>query len=268
MRRRDEAGRGERSARLEEVPVDAIVEPGSRLRRRVGEEGMESLRASIAARGILVPLVVVEAGEKYRLVCGLRRYVCAVSLDMATVPALVVAADAEWERWAMHVENREREEVNVFDEALWLRDTLELAGIAQESLAACLGVSAAYVSQRVGMFEWPEDVRGAVASGEISFSVGRELCGIGDAEYRLSLIGVAIEGGCSARQAATWRREWESRQSAGPGSLEEIRPSGPELAPVGGEHRCALCGESVRVRDLRTLLVCTSCQDAATLSGL
>jgi ParB family chromosome partitioning protein len=245
--------------------VDCIVEGRVLLRRSASEEGMESLRRSISQRGILVPLILAEEGKKYRLVCGRRRLLCARSLELATVPALVVKCGREWRRWAMAVENREREEINPYDEALWLRDVLGAAKVTQRELSAELGVDESYVSQRLSMLEWPEELRSAVASGDISFSVGRELALITDDGRRKSLLVVAVEGGCSARQAAAWRREWEaSLLPPGLSLVEGIR--GPGGADAGGsEHTCALCHSSIPEAQVRTLIVCDACSEAAGL---
>jgi len=153
-----------------EVPLSAIQRPAVELRTAATESGMSELRSSIAERGILVPVIVASTDIGYRLVAGKRRVLCAESLGLATVPAVVVPPDERWEMWATAAENRVRESVNAVDEAQWLQRRMEQLCLSGVELAAVLGVSPSYVSQRLSSLQWPEDVRAALASGELSFS--------------------------------------------------------------------------------------------------
>jgi len=158
-----------RIEQLKEIAVDAIQGPSVELRTAGTESGMSELRSSIAERGILVPVIVAETDIGYRLVAGKRRVLCAKSLGLATVPAIVVEPDEAWESWATAAENRLRESVNAVDEAHWLQRRMEQLHVSGGELAAVLGVSPSYVSQRLSSLQWPEDVRAALASGQLSF---------------------------------------------------------------------------------------------------
>ena len=155
---------------LREIAVDQIQRASAELRQSGSEAGMDDLRSSIAAHGVLVPIIVAETDIGYRLVAGKRRLLCAAALGLATVPAIVVPADPEWEAWAMSAENRVRESIGPTDEAEWLARQLEQRSCSAAALAGILGVSPSYVSQRLSCLTWPEDIREALASRLISFS--------------------------------------------------------------------------------------------------
>jgi len=196
--------------RLEEIPVDVIKEPEMLLRKLASSEGMAELLRSIAERGVLVPVIVEETKEGYRLIAGRRRYLCARQLKLATIPAMVVKESDEWKQWATLAENRVREAVNVYDEALWLAEVVKLRDVAQGEVAKSMGVSEGWVSQRLGVLKWPYDVRQALMEGDVSFGVGRELAGIKSDGARSQALRMAKIAGCSVRQAAQWRRAAEA----------------------------------------------------------
>lgn len=126
---------------LREVPVDVVRAPANPMRRVASEEALSELRADIRRNGILVPLLVTEEGDGYRLVAGLRRLTCARSLGLATVPALVVERDERWRSYATLAENRLREDVNPVDEGLWMAALVEGGTYTRGELADMLSVS-------------------------------------------------------------------------------------------------------------------------------
>jgi len=202
------SGTGSRAfdGRLEVIPVDSVVEPKGVLRRVVDEARLAELRESIRVHGVLVPITVAESGDRYELVCGLRRLRAVRELGLAEIPAVVVEKSGSWRAWAMLTENRIREAVNPVDEAVWFSEQVKSTAASQHEVARSLGVSPEYLSQRLGILRWPGEVRSALGEGLIAFAVGRELAAIADEQWRAQALRSAVFGGCSARQAAEWRR--------------------------------------------------------------
>jgi len=255
-----------KSKRYEEVPVDTLqVEMG--LARSSGSEaGMEELRKSIAARGVLVPIVVTEEKEGYRVIAGARRAVAARDAGLATVPAIVVEADRAWEWWAKLAENLLREELNAYDLARWLEALLEESDKSQAELASALGVSEPWVSQRLALLSWPSDVREAVRLGKMSYAVGRELGAVSDDGVREGYLRSAVSSGCTVRQAAQWRRGWEAGQSREQMSFVPAVPSLSTSGEPGALRECSVCRERVPESELLMLMLCKKC--AETLQEL
>lgn len=224
---------------FKDIAVDSIKKARPGLRTIASEQGLTELRSSIATKGVLVPIVVEETDGGYRVIAGMRRVLCAESLGLATIPAEIVTASEEWKAWATMAENRLREAVNAYDEATFIDGEIERLGIDQKRMAEVLGVSEAWISKRLGILKWPEDVRGPLIEGTLSFAVARELAGIGDEPERRQAVKSAVGAGATARQAAEWRRNWlRSKQQV------------PGLGPAGSpgtegefvvEGRCIVC---------------------------
>lgn len=250
------------SRELANIAVDLLDEPDDPIRKMASPEAMDQLRSSVASRGVLVPLVVVRRGERFEVVAGLRRLLAARAAGIEQVPCVVMPKDASEEAWAMFVENRLRESVNALDEALWLQRVLKTEGLSARDMATRLGVSESWISQRLAILVWPEDVRSALAEGWLGYAVARELAGIAEEQSRRQALRMAKVGGCTARQAADWRRQSELadglvEQGGRAGSRENGRSEPPAI-----ETRCELCVRVVAELDQRILLLCPECRQA------
>lgn len=250
------------SRELKSVSVDLLDEPSEPIRKLASERGMEELRRSVAARGVLVPLIVVAKGDRFEVVAGLRRLLAARATGVVQVPCVVMEDERAARTWAMWAENRIREGINALDEARWLSVILEEERVPACELAQRLGVSESWLSQHLAILLWPPDVRTAVGEGWLSFAVARELAGIKGDQERRQALRMAKVSGCTARQAADWRRQYDKAsglvQEPGGGLTSEL-PGG-----TGGqvETRCELCSEDVRERDQRLLILCPTCHKA------
>lgn len=246
-------------AKLREVPVDVIDKPRVQLRSHVDEEGMEELRRSIAVRGVLVPLIVRERGERYELIAGLRRLMCASAAGVATVPAMVVAGDDEYAVWAQLAENLQREDVNALDQAGYVASAMAELGLDQAGVAGVLGMSEAWVSQRLAVLRWPKDVQEAVRAGWVGYAAGRELVGILSVKARRHCIQTARLYGCTARQAAMWRRNWLRDQN-----MRSVEGEGGEEREIAGEpepeYGCLVCEGRFGASGGLVAFVCTDCR--------
>lgn len=250
------------SRELRNISVDLLEEPSEPIRRLASEQGMEELRRSVAARGVLVPLIVVRKDDRFEVVAGLRRLLAARATGVVEVPCVVMEDERAARTWAMWAENRIREGINALDEARWLSVILEEERIPACELAIRLGVSESWLSQHLSILLWPDDVRTALGEGWLSFAVARELAGIKGDQERRQALRMAKVSGCTARQAADWRRQYEKND----GLLQE--PGGGLTSDVPGETAppvetlCELCTEEVREQEQRLLVLCPTCYQA------
>lgn len=243
---------------LKEVPVDAIERPEVELRCHVDEAKIEELRRSIKRHGVLVPIIVSRTEKGYRLVAGLRRLVCAAANGLATIPAIVVAKDVEWEDWATWAENELREGVNPVDEATWIAAVLERRNLSNAQAAALFDRSEPWVSQRLAILRWPEDVRAAVRDGWLSYSAGREIAAITDDVARRYCLRTAHRLGCSTRQAESWRRNWQ-KERMGRGSSGSAGDFLDEPTGRAEEAACLLCDKVCKAHEGMVHFTCNNC---------
>jgi ParB family transcriptional regulator, chromosome partitioning protein len=171
------------------VPPEQIV-PNPRQPRRVfDDEQLEGLARSIAAHGILQPLVVthrVDGG--YELLAGERRLRASKLAGLATVPVIVhqSARDDSAKLEIALIENIQREELNAIDCAVAYRELHDYFGLTQEAISERVGISRSAVAHALRLLALPESIQDAIRSGLISEGHGKVLCGIKDEAEQLA----------------------------------------------------------------------------------
>ena len=144
--------------------------------RVLDDAHVHALAGSIALQGVLVPLVVREAGDAFELVAGFHRIAAARSLGLAEVP--VVVRDADTEDADRAVENITRKQLNAYEEAKAVRAMLD-RGLTEDGAAQALGWPKQRVTARVKLLELPERAQQLIGEGIIHLSAVDQLRAIG-----------------------------------------------------------------------------------------
>jgi len=159
----------------QEVPLDGLVAAADNPRRDVGD--VSELAASMSAlivgadgqerpTGILQPLVATPRNGRLLIVAGHRRHAAAKLAGLSTAP-VIVREMSELERVAaMIVENCQRKDLSVTEEAQGFRQ-LEVLSWSQRQIAAGVGCGQSHVSKRLALLELPTEVLAKVDSGGI-----------------------------------------------------------------------------------------------------
>lgn len=188
------------AGRVIDLPVGAIRRNPRQPRRAFDPDTLDELATSIAAVGVVQPVIVRKTEDGYELIAGERRWRAAQKAGFTVVPAIVRAAsDVESLELAL-VENVVRQQLNPVDEAFALKVLLEDLGVTQESLAARVGKSRPAIANKIRLLELPAAVQDLLASGALSEGHGRALLGLGERGKQLRLARRVAEKGLSVRQ--------------------------------------------------------------------
>lgn len=254
----------EQKERIEFVPafpIDMIVVETELLRSLMREPQFEELRASIREHGVLIPIQLARDGESYRLVAGLRRLRACLSLGLPVIPALVSEMEKSEELWAKFAENRVRDPLSALDEGLYIVERMNATGETQSQIAAILGVSEGWVSQRVAVLRWPREIQESLAKGLLSFGVARELAAIDDLRLRRHYLRFAELDGCSVRQASDWRRKAARSVGTLVSSVPCDSQSEQKDAETGFQEKCFLCEKGISFAGGKYIRLCDRCED-------
>lgn len=145
----------------------ALIDPNpANPRRDVGDVG--ELADSIRAQGIRQNLLVVPAPEgRFTLVIGHRRLAAAKLAGLERVPAVVAELDEREQRELMLVENSQRTDLTVVEEADGYQGLLDL-GSSVEEAARKTGRSVSLVRRRLKVAAIDDDVRSHVGAAQLS----------------------------------------------------------------------------------------------------
>lgn len=160
------------------IPIGKVRPAGDNPRKRIGD--LTELVESIEANGIIEPLVVVvDGGDRYKVVVGHRRRAAGELAKLQWLPCIVRTYDDVQRQVVMLVENLQREDLSPLEEASSYQLLVD-AGRSQRDIAALVGKSQAHVSKHLGLLQLPEKAREAVDSGRISKEDAFELSKLAD----------------------------------------------------------------------------------------
>ncbi len=171
----EETGSGVRTLRMAEIDPKA-----DQPRRNFDAEALSQLADSIAANGILQPILVRETGERYEIIAGERRFRAARLAGLSEIPALVLEADDEAAAKYALIENLQREDLNAYEEAAAIRKRLDEYGLSQEQVAGSIGRSRSAVANALRLLDLPKDAVKLVTDGTLSAGHARTLLGLLD----------------------------------------------------------------------------------------
>ena len=116
-----------------------------------------SLADSIHRHGILQPLSVRKIDDSFELVAGERRLRAARLLKMKRVPCIIINIDDETSAVMSIIENIQRQNLNIFEEAMAILTLKELYEMTQERIAQTLSVSQSYVANKLRILRLTSD---------------------------------------------------------------------------------------------------------------
>lgn len=233
---------------LMSIAVSAIEPLPGQPRMRFDEDALAELAASIAARGVIQPIIVTplkEAG-RYRLVAGERRWRAAQKAQLHQIPAIVRELDDSDVMAIALIENLQREDLNPIEEARAYQRLAEHEEMTQSEIAKLVDKSRSHVANIQRLLTLPTDVLELVEVGSLSMGHARALIGH---EHAGDLARRAVSKKLSVREIEKLVRNGES---SGENSRRKARPSrdpakDADIAAVQG-HLEEFLGLSVKIK--------------------
>lgn len=162
--------------------ADIVPHPGQP-RRHFAEEALAELAASIAARGVIQPVIVTPHGSgRYRLVAGERRWRAAQRARLHEIPAIIRDLSEREVTALALIENLQREDLNPIEEARAYHRLAEDEGMTQAEIAKLVDKSRSHVANLQRLLSLPEGVVAMVEEGKLSMGHARALVGAEDAQ--------------------------------------------------------------------------------------
>src|SRR5918997_2723997 len=185
---------------LRELSVDLIAPNPHQPRRAFDEAALQSLADSIAANGVLQPVLVRPLpGGTYELVAGERRLRAAKLAGHDRVPALVRPRDDAASLELALIENMAREDLNPIEEARACAALVEELGLTREEVGRRVGRSRVAVSNLLRLLDLPDEALDLLERGDLSAGHGRALLLASDHADRRRLARSAADEGWSVR---------------------------------------------------------------------
>jgi len=220
-----------------EIPVQAVEPSPYQARREITPEQLNELAESIRSEGLLQPIVVRKAGEKFQLIAGERRWRAFQHLKIKTIPARVVEASNASSAALGLIENLQREGLNPIEEAHGYASLIRDFDLTQESASDRVGKSRAAVANSLRLLSLDGEIQGFLAKGLLSVGHAKVLLGITDPAQRTVLARRVIEEGLSVRATEKLVQERKTAPASGSTAKHRALPAKDAEAVVDIEKR-------------------------------
>ena len=186
----------------EMVRISDIEPRRDQPRKTFEREALEALADSIAAYGVLQPIIVRENPDVsgiYEIIAGERRWRAAKMAGLTEIPAVIYDGDDLKAAQVALIENVQRENLNPVEEAFGYNALIERFKLTQEQVAKQVGKSRSAIANMLRLLDLPDGALELLKNGAISAGHARALLGLENEEDILPLATRIVERNLSVR---------------------------------------------------------------------
>jgi ParB family chromosome partitioning protein len=185
---------------IAEVDISLISPQKNQPRKNFDQLLLRELADSIREMGVLQPILLRPVGERYEIVAGERRWRAAGIAGLKTLPALIrELEDAEVAEISL-IENLQRDDLSIIEEALAYRNMIEQYRYSQDSLSQRIGKSRVHISNTMRLLGLPGEVIALLEKKLISAGHARALLGLSNAAAQIKAAQKIAQGKISVRE--------------------------------------------------------------------
>ncbi len=184
------------------LPIQQLVSGKFQPRKRFEQTELEELADSIRNNGVLQPILVRPLTEKsstYEIIAGERRWRASQLAKLHEVPVIVRNFSDETSIGVAMIENLQRTDLNLIEEAEGYRTMMNVFQYTQEKLSSQLGKSRSHIANVLRVLSLSQNVKKHILNGEISFGHARALVTLND-EQALEATEQVIQSQLNVRQ--------------------------------------------------------------------
>ena len=182
------------------VPVEDIVPNRYQPRLEFDIKGLEDLASSIRTYGVTQPILVRKNDHGYELVAGERRLRASKLAGMDTIPVLVKDFNDKEALEIALIENIQRADLSVLEEAEAYKRLRDEFGLTQEEISSRVGKSRSVVANTLRLLELPAEIRDSIKRRELSPSHARTILSLGTDEERMAMWQSIVNDKLNVRQ--------------------------------------------------------------------
>jgi ParB family chromosome partitioning protein len=233
-----------------EIALELIDRNPFQTRTHFDEAKLDELAASIAASGVVQPIVVRPGKDgRYTLITGERRWLASQKAGKATIPAIVREVSNVQAMEMTIVENLQRADLNPMEQAHAFARLSRDFHMTQEQMAERTGKDRASISNFLRLLRLPESVQQHVEAGELTFGHARALLALPTPELILAAAQKVLALHLSVRSTENYVSNLLNPE-AKPKPVESARAVDPNVREAQDQLRRTL-GLKVTIEDKR-----------------
>ena len=188
---------------LLQVSPEKIVPNPQQPRKHFDQNSLNELAQSISSQGIIQPLVVrrhPEFPNKFELVAGERRWRALKQIDVTQVPVVLRNVSDNEILEVSILENIQRENLTVIEEAQSYFDLLQVHGYTQEELAKKLGRDRSTIANMLRLLQLPSALKNDLETGRITAGHARSILSLPNEGLQLEIRKRLLRNSWSVRE--------------------------------------------------------------------
>ena len=190
--------------------ISQIIPKPSQPRKNFKDEDLKELSSSIKNQGLIQPIIVKPTDDnQFQIIAGERRWRACQLNGMHEVDCVIKDLDETSVLEPALIENIQREDLNVIEEANAYKGLINIKNINNDSLAKLIGKSPSHVSNILRLLELDKKIQEMVISGDLSMGHARALIGVPDAINKANEI---VEKKLSVRQTEKITSEFKNNK--------------------------------------------------------
>lgn len=195
------------------------------------QKKLEELAASIKENGILQPIIIEQiSSTEFYIIAGERRTRASKMAGLKKVPVQIRKFDEQQKLEMALIENIQRADLNPIEEATAYYNLIQMGDLSQDEVAKKVGKNRSTVANSIRLLKLPEDIKRALANGEISSGHARALLMVkNDADMHV-MYGKIIGSGMSVREAETMAEQLNNGGRAAKKTAKKTTRKDPDIA--------------------------------------
>ena len=210
------------------IPIEQVYANENQPRKVFQPEALAELASSLRQHGMIQPILVAKKSKGYMIIVGERRWRAAQQIEMEKIPCIVKEYTERQLYEVALIENLQRENLSVIEEATAYHYLMEEYKLNHEQLGDALGKSRSYVANTIRLLQLSPAVMELVKDGRLSGTQGRALLGIEDESLQLKLALRIIDSKLNVRQVEEMVRQERTKQK----KKAVTKKKDPELVAV------------------------------------
>ena len=182
-----------------DISLDELRPNPYQPRKVFDDEALNELADSIREHGVFQPIIVKKSIKGYEIIAGERRFRASKLAGLTKIPAIIRDfTDTQMMEIAL-LENLQRENLNVIEEAVAYKSMIEKLVLTQDELAKRVGKSRSHITNILGLLRLPKEVQKMVIEGQITMGHARMLSKLEDDEKIIKLANKIVNESLTVR---------------------------------------------------------------------
>jgi ParB family chromosome partitioning protein len=210
--------------RVANIAVLKITANPRQPRKDFNPELLEEMIASINAFGVIQPIVVRPKDGGYELIAGERRWRAAQAAGLEVIPAIIRQTDEMESLELSLIENLNRDDLNVVEEAYAFQQLIEDFGITHADLSKRIGKSRSNITNILRIITLDPEIQDMLTNEAITYGHARSVLAIEDKKLQKKIVKRIVDDQLSVRQVEEIVRNLMQGEARRKKAIKVIQP--------------------------------------------